>query len=184
MLAAGASPLQFFPLTIFVYVAFSHGQPQAEDWLNAFLAGGAIAGLQLILANILSRGHPLSRLLLGVNVYLIMGGIAVLTNQLVVLYILNDLRESGIFLTILVVGVLTTLGSKAGFVGEENRLDPPQVKRYSLGLLVLTSIATAASFYFRGYLIFSAVIPLITLTVANKLIKNLLRRCSVSNSSQ
>lgn len=171
LLSAGASLLQFFPLTIFVYIAFLHGKPQSADWLNAFSAGGAAAGLQFILAGILSRGRPLSRLLMGVNAYLVIGGVSVLTNQRPVLQMLNGLRESGIFLCILMVGIFTTFGSKAGFAGGANSIDPFHVKRCSVVLLLLTSVATAASFQFRGNLVLSAVIPLVALSVANRLLK-------------
>lgn len=171
LLSAGASLLQFFPLTIFVYIAFLHDKPQAADWLNAFLAGGAAAGLQFILACVIFRGRPLNRLLMGVNAYLMIGGVSVLTNQLAILQMLNGLRESGIFLCILAVGIVTTLGTEAGFVGGMNWTDASHVKRCSLGLLILTLIATAASFHFRGNLTLSAVIPLVALAVVNRLLK-------------
>lgn len=80
-----ASLLQFLPLSLFVCVAFLHGEPSADDWLNAFLAGGAMAGLQLLLAKILFRHCPLGRLILGVNTYLIFGSVAVLAYQEILL---------------------------------------------------------------------------------------------------
>ena len=93
----GSFLLQFFPLTVFLKVAFLNGKPQAADWLNAFIWGGSAAILQLALSIFFSRGHTLNRIILGVNWYLIIGGFAVIANQLAFLEVLNNLKESGIF---------------------------------------------------------------------------------------
>ncbi|NOT89867.1 MAG: hypothetical protein HOP03_17070 [Lysobacter sp.] len=163
-----AQLLQFFPLSCFLFAAFRHGNPQPEDWLIAFMVGGAVAVLQVILATMISRGRPLNRLLLGVNAYLAIGGLSALTNQLWILQMLDTLRESGLFLCILAVGVLTTLGSKAGFVGQEDGRGESRTKHYSFALLALAIIATTPSFFIKGQLIFSAVIPMTLLTIVNR----------------
>lgn len=95
--SVGSFLLQFFPLTVFLKVAFLNGKPQAADWLNAFIWGGSAAILQLALSIFFSRGHPLNRIILGVNWYLIIGGFVVIANQLAFLEALNNLKESGIF---------------------------------------------------------------------------------------
>ncbi|MES2670143.1 MAG: hypothetical protein V4673_06955 [Pseudomonadota bacterium] len=164
-----AAPLlQFFPLSCFLFAAFRHGNPQPEDWLIAFMVGGAAAMLQIVVAMMISHGRPLDRLLLGANAYLVVGGLSALFNQLWILQMLDSLRESGLFLCILAVGVLATFGSKAGFVGQEDSAGQARTKRYSLALLALAVIATLPSFFIRGQLIFSAVIPLTLLTIANR----------------
>ena len=168
--------LQFFPLSCFLFAAFRHGDPQPEDWLIAFMVGGVAAVLQVILAMILARSRPLDRLILGVNIYLIVGGLSALTNQLWILQALNELRESGLFLCLLAVGVLTTLGSKAGFVGQADSHGQSRTKRYSLALLLLAIIATIPSFLVRGQLVFSAVIPLTLLTLVNRWLARRIRR--------
>ena len=168
--------VQFFPLSCFLFVAFRQGRPQPEDWLIAFMVGGAIAVLQVALTLAITRGRPLNRMLLGVNTYLAIGGLSALTNQLPVLYALNDLRESGLFLCILAVGVLTTLGSKAGFVGQEDSPGRSRTKRYSLALLALAIIATIPSFFIRGQLILSAVVPLTLLSIVNRWFANRIQR--------
>lgn len=168
--------LQFFPLTIFLKVACQNGTPQAADWLNAFIWGGSAAILQLGLSRFLSRGYPLNRIILGVNFYLILGGVAVLTNQMALLEVLNSLKESGIFLCMLIVGISTTVASKAGFVGVVKISMQRHIKNYSMCLLFLTCVAVVASFWFRGKLIISAAVPLIVLSVANRLFKKRLQR--------
>ena len=168
--------LQFFPLSCFLFSAFRHGNPQPEDWLIAFMVGGSVAVLQIILASMLSRGRPLNRLLLGVNAYLAVGGLSALTSQLWILQMLDYLRESGLFLCILAVGVLTTIGSKAGFVGEVDSHAQARTKRYSLALLGLATVATIPSFLIRGQLVFSAVIPLTLLTITNRRLVSCIQR--------
>lgn len=175
-----ASLLQFFPLTLFLRIAFLHGQPQADDWLHAFLAGGVAAILQFLVLLLLRRGRPLNRMMLGINAYLIVGALAVLGNQPALLALLNDLRESGIFLCLLAVGVITTWRSRTGFLGEDHAGPRSRMQVCSFWLLVLTCIATAASFYFRGQLLFSAVLPMIALVLMSKFLKKRLQRITAS----
>lgn len=182
-LGSAASLLQFLPLSIFVCVAFPHGEPYAEDWLNAFLAGGVMAVLQLVLVSILLRLYSPSRLVLGVNAYLIFGGALVLANQESLLLILDDLKESGVFLSILMICIIAFPGFGDGLLGLKNGLSRAQAKRHSLWLLALAFVAAAVSFYFRGNLIFSAVIPLVTLAIADRLMKNHARRTEATVSS-
>lgn len=172
----GSFLLQFFPLTVFLKVAFLNGKPQAADWLNAFIWGGSAAILQLALSIFFSRGHTLNRIILGVNWYLIIGGFAVIANQLAFLEVLNNLKESGIFLCLLMVGIYTTFASKAGFVGAVEISIQRNIRNYSIWLIILTCAAVAASFWFRGQMIISAAVPLIVLSVATRLFKRRLQR--------
>lgn len=169
------SLVQFVPLSVFLYVAFLNGTPQAADWLNAFVWGGSAAVLHLALSYFLSRGRPVNRITLGVDFYLILGGMAVVTNQMSLLTILNNLKESGIFLCLLAVGSLTTVVSKFGFVGVVDPVSPTRLTHYSVWMLLLTCAAVVASFWFRGKLVFSAALPLIGLSVANQLLR---KRCT------
>ncbi len=176
ILNMGRFLLQFFPLTVFLKVAFLNGTPQTAEWLNAFIWGGSAAIIQLTLSSLFSQGYPLNRIILGVNVYLILGGMSVFTNQIELLEILNNLKESGIFLCILIVGVFTTIASKAGFVGAFEISMRRDIRRYSMWLIVIAFFAVTASFWFRGQMIISAAMPLIVLSVATRLFKRRLQR--------
>ncbi|MFT4191319.1 MAG: hypothetical protein QM617_07355 [Comamonas sp.] len=175
VLSVGRALLQFFPLTVFLRVAFLHGQPQSADWLQAFVWGGAAALLQFALAVFFSRGQPLNRLVLGVNCYLVAGAVAVVSNQDALLKWLHDLKESGLFLCLLGVGLWTTVASRSGFVGATGAAAPREVRVYSMGLVVLAALAVAASFGFRGQILFSAAVPLIVLNVATRVFKRRLQ---------
>jgi len=170
--------LQFFPLTVFLRVAFFNGAPQASDWLHAFVWGGGAAILQFALFGLFLRARPMNRMMLSVNVYLIFGGSIVLTRQMVLLDAFKQLKESGLFLCLLAVGIATTLGSKSGFVGAHASSRQRDVKVYSLGLILLTCLAVAASFWFRGNMMLSAVIPFIVLSIATRIFKQRLSRAA------
>ncbi|MDO5650659.1 MAG: hypothetical protein Q4G13_00790 [Moraxella sp.] len=169
--------LQFFPLTIFLKVAFLHGQPQATDWLNAFVWGGSAAVLQLVFSMLIAQGKPLNRIMLGVNWYLIVGAAAVMSNQTALLALFNNLKESGIFLCLLMVGICTTFGSKAGFVGVPATAEAFEtsvrrdIRTYSIWLIVIACIGLVLSFCFRGQIIISAAAPLVFLSVAIRLLQ-------------
>lgn len=167
--------LQFFPLTIFLKVAFQNGPPQAADWLHAFIWGGSGAIVQLALTPFLSPGHPWNRIILGINFYLIIGSMATITNQIILLETLNNLKESGIFLCVLIIGIITAIASKYGFVGVTEISSQKYIKYYSLLLLLMTCMALAASFWFRGNLLFSAAIPLISLSIVSRILKRQLQ---------
>jgi hypothetical protein len=168
--------LQFFPLSVFFKMAHLNGPPQAADWMHAYQWGGAAAILQFALSMFFSQGHPLNRIILGVNLYLMIGGVAVVTNQLALLEMLNNLKERAIFLCLLIVGILTTFASKAGFVGAIETSMKRDIRTYSIWLILLTCAALAASFWFKGQIIFSAAAPLIMLSVATRLFKRRLQR--------
>lgn len=173
--AAGRVLLQFFPLTVFLQSAWLLGPPQAPDWLAGFAWGGAAALAQLALFGLLSPGDPLNRLILGVNSYLILGGAAVLFRQFALLNIMRLLMESGVLLCVLLVGILSTIASRAGFVGYRDSAQSRKIRVYSLWLIVLACAGLAASFFFRGQMLYSAVIPLTVLSVATRVFRGRLR---------
>lgn len=168
---AGRLLLQFFPLTVFLQSAFLLGSAQKPDWLQGFMWGGCAAVLQLALSGFFARGYPLNRLILGVNFYLILGGAAVLANLGALLTVLNLLKESGVLLCVLFAGIATTVATRAGFVGGAESARRRDIIFYSVWLLVLACAGVAASFWFRGDMLFSAGIPLTVLSVATRVFK-------------
>jgi len=170
--------LQFLPLTVFLRVALLQGTPQTENWLLAFAWGGSVAVVQLALFAVFARAHPMNRLILGVDVYLILGGVAVFSNQIGLLQALRGLQESGIFLCLLLVGLVTTMASPAGFVGAPAVSGQHDTKVYSWILLGLAGVGALMSFVFRGQMVFSAAIPLIVLSLATRVFRHRLTRGS------
>jgi hypothetical protein len=158
--------VQFFPLSLFATYAFWRGQPNGDRWISAFILGAVAATIQL--AIVLPRPSPVNRLILGANLYLLVGGAGALARQWWVLRTYGRLNESGIFLFMLVVGIVTTFSTSAGFVGVSNG-DPDVVRRYSLWLLGATAAVVTASVAFQGNRTWSAVAPLIGLALLQRL---------------
>jgi len=163
--------LKFVPLSIFLRVAFWNGRPQTEDWLSAFLWAGGAAALQLLLLIIFRREIPLDRMILGVDVYLIIGGTFVVSGEADLLKLLYMLKESGVSLCVLFVGIFTTFLTPSGFVGVLGKNNAHEVKFYSIILLLIACIAVLVSFLFRGNMLFSAIVPLIFLSISMHLFK-------------
>jgi hypothetical protein len=159
--------VQLLPLSVFATYAFWHGPPPAmsERWLTAFLVGGAVALAQLGIA--VWRRRPISPLILGVNLYLIVGAVASRARLWEVLKVYDALAESAIFGAILLVGVVTTAASSRGFVGVAH----PERRRVvlaSLALLAAVGLGLVASFAFRGRTTLSAALPLVLLLFVNR----------------
>ena len=107
-------------------------------------------------------------LILGANIWLIAGGAAALFEQWWWLRIYQHFGEASLFLTMLLVGLVSTFSSSAGFIA---KLGPrSQVLRASLVLLAATGLALAAAIYFRGNVKYAAVVPVIALSWLNRLL--------------
>lgn len=171
-IAAAANLVQFFPLSLFATYAFQRGAPTNERWVTAFELAALAAVIQLLI--LLPQRRPMNRLILGANVYLLIGGAAALTRQWWVLDVYGVLRESAIFLAMLGVGVVATFATPAGFVAVAGA-PPEDVRRASLWLLGVTLAAFVAAVVFRGHRAWAAVVPVITLAVLQRVLASRVR---------
>jgi hypothetical protein len=163
-----AAFVQFAPLSLFATYAFWPGTtPSARRFDEAFVLGAAASVVQLAL--LLPRRAPLNRLSLAGSVYLLAGGAAVLAGAAPLLHLFAVLKETAIFVALLAVGAVTTLASPAGYVGIAHP-DAGRVRSASLALLALTAGGLAASLAFQGSLRWSVAVPLLVLTLANRLL--------------
>lgn len=161
--------VQFFPLSLFATYAFWRGVPTGQRWVEAFELAALAAVVQLSI--LLLRRRPLNRLILGANLYLLIGGAAALGRQWWLLDVYGALRESGIFLSMLVVGVVTTFATSAGFVAVAGA-PREAVRRASLWLLAATVIAVGMALTFRGDRTWAAMVPVIALAVLQRLLSS------------
>lgn len=168
--------LQFLPLSVFLNIAFFYGKPNNSQWLKAFEWGAAVAIVQIGICWLLYKGQPLNRLMLAVNGYLITAGFAAFTRHVVLLQTLRSWQESGLFMALLLVGLWTTWATPAGFVGVMQPGRESDIQRCSIVLLSLTIFALLASFYFRGQIIFSAIIPFVVISMAMQLFRRRLSK--------
>lgn len=163
---------QFFPLSLFATYAFWYGAPTDDRWVGAFKLGAVAALVQLLV--VLAQRRPANRLILGANLYLLAAGAAAFTQQWWVLRYFGVLRESGIFLFMLGVGLVATFASPAGFVGVATA-PAAEIRKASLLMLVATTGAVALAVTFRGDRTWAAAMPVLALAVLQRTLASRLR---------
>jgi non-heme chloroperoxidase len=164
--------VQFFPLSVFAAYAFRYGVPTNERWIVAFELAAVVAVIQL--AIVLPQRRPANRLILGANLYLLVGGAAAAGRQWWLLEAYGVLGESAIFLFMLAVGGVTTAATRAGFVAVDDA-SRDEVRRASLWLLGTTVAAVVAAVAFRGHRTWAALVPMIVLALVQRWLRSRLR---------
>lgn len=160
--------LGFLALAVFAYLAFAAGPASDERFVHAFKVASVVALLELVA--LLAREVPANRLIMGANVWLIVGGAAAFLEQWWLLRIYQHFGEASLFASMLLVGVLAMWRTPAGFVGKvgARRL----VLQRSWLLLLAVVLALVVAVYFRGNVKFAAVLPVIALSWLNRLLRH------------
>jgi len=164
--------LGFLALAVFAAYAFGAGPPSDARWIAAFKLGGALAAIEL--AVLLRRADPANRLILGANLWLMLGGAAALLQQWWWLQAYQRVGEAGLFVCMLLVGAVATLASPAGFVAQAG--DPRRVLRASWVLILCVTAALGCALAFRGDVKLAAVAPVITLSWVGRALRRYVRR--------
>jgi len=169
--------LKFLPLTVFMLSARFGGQTDLA-WKQAFILGGLCT--IVILCIHLYKNVILDRLMLGINLFLLVGSGAFLSNSLYVLYYFGTYKGAVFLSCIAIVGLATTLFSNTGFIGiRTNHTD--MIHKTSLQLLFLTIICIAWSLIANDYgLIVSAVIPFVILRMMYAKLGDKLKKSKMS----
>lgn len=159
--------LGFIALALFAYLAFGRGPATDDGFVHAFRTSGVVALAELVF--ILGRAKPANRLVLGANIWLIAGAGAAYLELWWWLRLYREFGEASLFASMLIVGLVSTWLSPAGFVA---KLGPAtEVRRASLVLLASVLVALAVAVYFRGNVKFAAVLPVIALSWLNRLLR-------------
>lgn len=153
-----------FPLTVFVLYAFWGGKPDFERFKTAFTIGGSLAGVQL--AWTLWGGTVVNRVVLGVNLYLVIGALSFYLNWVLLGRAYDNLRETGVVAAITLIGLITTIASPYGFVGIAG--PRAKVRNRSMIMLAVAGAGCAVSLAFRGNLILSAAVPIMGIQLSQK----------------
>lgn len=164
--------LGFLALAFFAFLAFGLPSPTDDRLLFAFKAATPVALAEL--AFLWWRPSPANRLILGANLWLVAGGLAAWTQQWWWLRGYQQLGEASLFLSIGVVGLVTTAFSSSGFVAADGPRRP--VVWASICLLLAVGLALVAAVHFRGNVKFAAVVPVIALSWLNRLLRRVVRR--------
>lgn len=172
--------LGFLSLSVFAAYALSRGNtPSDQFWIDAFRLAGPIALLECLAM----RGLPMppNRLVLGANVWLMIGGAAAWLQWWELLQAYQRIGEASLFMGMVLVGALTLYGSEAGFVGAHG--PAATVRRASLLLLLAVLCATAWAWVMRGHYGISSVAPVIILAWLNRALKFYVRRRAATEGS-
>jgi hypothetical protein len=167
--------IQFLPLSSFASFAFWNGVPSNERWIQAFEFGALAGVIQLIIISF--QPNPVNRLILGANLYLIVGGIAAFLQQWWLFKLYGSLQESAIFIFIFAVGLISTFATAAGFLSVHSQARA-KVKNYSYCLLAATLIALGCSLLFQGDRAWSAAVPIIVLALLQRFFSHKLKQPS------
>lgn len=164
------SIIQFVPLSVFLILAET-GDDNYDPWPRAFMTGGSIAAIGFIIVWNFAQRLRFDRLLIGVNVFLIIGGLITASDNESLIGVYRWLREAAMFGWIIVVGLIATLSTKRGFIDVEHN-DSKTIQRASWLALICCGIAFGISFYFRGGgSLWAAPAPFIGLVIARRLVQ-------------
>ena len=177
MLAVVEYLVGFIALALFAYLVFGRGPSSDDTFVLAFKASALLAVVELWY--LLARAAPANRLILGANIWLITGGVAAFLEQWWWLRIYQQAGEASLFLTMLLVGLVSTFSSPAGFIAKTG--PKSSVRHASMVLLTAVGCALVVAIYFRGNVTYAAVIPVITLSWLNRLLRH--RLASGANTS-
>ena len=106
--------LNLLPLIAFMAYARAYGMTQ-QSWTGAFEFAGLLA--VGVIAVLWQQGVTLNRIMLGVNCFFIVGGLGFLFNNSEILEWYSATKGGPFFGCIAMVGLLSTLFTKAGFIG-------------------------------------------------------------------
>lgn len=155
--------IQFIPLTVFVSVFRI-----TNDWTLAFQVGGATAILQAALLKILRQHSDL--VLVGINLFLVIGALAFIAKVEPVLMVYSNFQEATLFLAIFLVALISTATLKRGFI-DMQQLPRSEVVRASLFLIAAVVASIFIAIHWSGNLWLAGVLPMILIVVARKKIR-------------
>ena len=157
------------PLPVFVLSASMIDQSITQNWQEPLVLSSitALFTTTLLLANRV----PLNWVIMGMNIYFVIGSFALLTRHAWLIQAYTTLEASGLFIGVLLVGTITLLWSPTGFIGISSE-DRKSVVLFSLYLLLATLAAFLVSFNFQGNKIFSEYIPFIGLFAARSFLRS------------
>jgi hypothetical protein len=158
--------LEFVPLILYFTFARAAGADNVgRQWEIAFVVGGVLAVVTL---SVLwrHRAYVLNRVLLGADLFLISGGIAVVLGFVPLIDLYRQFNPVPMFAWVVGVGVTTSLFSARGFIGSPDP-DRQRMRLSSALLLAAAAAALGISLLFRQTVFYADILPLICLFIVN-----------------
>ena len=162
------SIVEGLPILFFVVFLKSTNPQLLQNWQTLFMASG-LSAIGVIIFYI-HRRWVFNRLLLGVNLYLVIGAVAFILKLTWLYQAYERLQASGMLLWILITGMVSMALTLRGFIGVLCANYKTQIV-FSVYLLICTLFAFALSYYFRGNSFLSEKIPFIFLFIAQGLLR-------------
>ena len=163
--------IEFIPISAFGIVVRLTSE-NGVNWKLAFIIGGCFAVIEKAL--LIANRFPLDRILLGTDVFLIIGGLGYLFNVQFILNIYLFLFHATLFASLLIVGVLTTFFTDRGFIGVDHH-QRNRVIVFSLFLLGAGVAAFLVSYIFRGDYMLAGILPFTGMLVVNWILAKQMR---------
>lgn len=158
--------VQYIPLSAFLAIVRWSDQT-GPNWKLAFVIGGCIALIELFF--LLINKKVIDRFIMAINIFLFVGGLGFLFDIHPILNLYDRLMQSALFVSILLVGVVTTLFSIYGFIGVGHP-NKQLIRNRSIYLLMASLLACTLSLFFRQDMLFGGTLPFIGLLVSRKML--------------
>ena len=173
VVAYATTLLLMLPLFGLLAYAYAEGSPPApQRWVDGYRWAGPVAAGELLLAltPLLTRSLRMSRLVVGVLVYVVVCSVlAWFGFYRALAYLGAELRGSGVILAILGVGIVSTWATREGFVGVLLG-SPARQREASLRLLGVAAAAAVFSVLFRDSRWLGTGLPMVVLFAAQRII--------------
>ncbi len=150
VLKKALSLIQFLPLFLFMY-SFVYFM----SWEAAFEISG-IAAAVIVIALFFAK-VKLDNFILGTSLFLVGGAAMFLFNIESMEYLYGYYMEAMLFVSVLIVGLVTTFMASAGFIGVAG--DMRQVRKLSIYLLLGVVVAIIIAALLRGDALSGFVLP-------------------------
>ena len=158
--------LEFVPLILyFTFARAANADNAGRQWEIAFIFSGVLSVATL---SVLMRHQPyrLNRVMLGTNLFLISGAVAVLLRFSPLLDLYWRINPVPLFVWVVAVGIVTSLFSPHGFVGSPDS-DIKSKYLHSALLLAAAVVALGISVLHQGQLFYADILPFIGLFMVN-----------------
>ena len=171
--------VEFIPISVFGLIV-SSTRETGVNWKWAFIVGACLAVIEKVF--LMTKKYPLGRIFLGMDIFLIVGGVGFLLNIPLIMYIYGSLFQATPFAILLAVGFFTTFFTERGFVGIEHN-EKRRVILYSTSQLGAAALAFLVSFTFRGNVFFAWILPFAGMVIINWILAKRSRETGLKDSN-
>jgi len=158
--------LEFVPIILyFTFVRAADAGHTGPQWKIAFVVGGVLSVLTISVL-IRHKGYILNRVMLGANLFLISGAVAVPLGFTQLLDLYQRANPVPMFAWVIAVGAATSLFNPYGFIGVPH-LDRKTKHVNSALLMAAAVIAMGISWFFIGKIVYADILPFIGLFIVH-----------------